>query len=263
MRRLPYSATMHVSLVLAALLIPAGVHAQSRVFDHSAFDRLLKAHVSPAGMVDYDAFERAPGFTRYLGSLARVDPRSLPEAERLALWINAYNAYTIALINQHEERRSIRNINKTLGFIKGKGPWGEPLARVGGRDYTLDQIEHEIIRKEFREPRIHFALVCAAVGCPPLRREAYSGDRLDAQLDDQARAFLLRSPAKNRLDVGAKRVYLSPIFDWYGQDFGQTDAAIGRYLARFYPAGPMRQLLLGDDFKIVYTAYDWSLNRQE
>lgn len=248
--------------ILVTVLLLAASAAQAQRVDHGAFDRLLGEHVDAQGRVDYDAFQRAPEFGRYLELLARTDPAELPAPERLALWINAYNAYTIALINRHDERESIRNINRTLGFIKGKGPWGEPLARVGGRDYTLDEIEHGIIRERFREPRIHFALVCAARGCPPLRREAYTGARLNAQLDEQARRFLLREPSKNRVEVGERRVYLSRIFDWYGEDFGKSPAAIGRYLAGFHPPGPARELLLGGDFRIEHTPYDWSLNRQ-
>jgi hypothetical protein len=231
---------------------------QASTFDHSAFDALLRAHVAQ-GLVDYDAFRAAPAFPRYLDQLARADPSALPERERLAFWINAYNAYTIHLINTHGERESIRNINKTLG-VTLKSPWREEIVRAGGRVSHLDHVEHEIIRKQFREPRIHFALVCAAKGCPVLRSEAYTGARLEAQLDDQARAFLLRSPDKNRVDVAARTVYLSPILDWYKEDFGGTKPAVGRYLAAFHPEGPARALLLSGSFELKYTDYDWSLN---
>lgn len=232
-------------------------HAQQ--VDHSAFDELLRGSVNAQGLVDYDAFARSAAFEAYLELIARTDPRSLSEADRLAFWINAYNAYTIALINRHGERRSIRNINRTLGFIRGKGPWSEPLAVVGGRAYTLDQIEHEIIRKKFNEPRIHFALVCAAVGCPPLRQQAYAGATLNEQLDDQARAFLRGSPAKNRVDVASGVVTLSSIFDWYGGDFGASPAEIGRYLSRYFD-GAKRDLLASGQFRLRFGEYDWSLN---
>jgi hypothetical protein len=250
--------------ILATALLMAAVapaEAAAQQVDHSAFDRLLRAHVDEQGMVDYDAFARAPEFRRYLDALSRVDLAPLPQNERLALWINAYNAYTIELINRHEERRSIRNINRTLGFIRGKGPWSEPMATVAGHTYTLDEIEHEIIRVRFDEPRIHFALVCAAIGCPPLRREAYTGSRLDAQLEEQTRIFLLQSPEKNRIDVQTRRAHLSPIFRWYGEDFGRSDEEIGQYLARYF-TGMERTLLRNGNFRIEYTPYDWSLNSQ-
>lgn len=245
----------------AALSILPRAAAQS--FDHSAFDRLLRANVNASGLVDYDAFAQSAEFRTYLAALSGADIAALPAPERLALWINAYNAYTIALINQHEECRSIRNINRTLGFLKGKGPWSEPIAHVGGKTYTLDQIEHEIIRRRFREPRIHFALVCAAMGCPPLRREAYMGRRLNAQLADQAHAFLLRSPAKNRVDGSRGIAYLNPIFRWYREDFGADDRELLGYLGGLLPAGPERELLERGDLRIQYTEYDWTLNSQE
>jgi hypothetical protein len=225
-------------------------------FDHSAFDRLLTAHVAD-GMVDYDAFARAPEFPRYLDQLARARPETLTEKEQLAYWINVYNAYTIQLVNAHGERKSIRNINKTLGFIKAMGPWKEEIVRAGGETMSLDHVEHEIIRKRFREPRIHFALVCAAKGCPPLRREAYTGEGLDAQLDEQARIFIAQSPDKNRVDVERATVHLSPIFTWFEDDFGPD---LGRFLARYVPDGPARRLLESGKFKVVETPYDWSLN---
>jgi hypothetical protein len=250
-----------IVLLLATLIgLPAGA-AGSRAFDHAAFDALLRAHVRD-GRVDYDAFKAAPSFRAYLDALDRADAAAPgeDERERLAYWINVYNAYTIELIVRHGERESIRNINKTLGLVAGKGPWKEPLVRAGGRRLSLDDVEHEIIRKQFREPRIHFALVCAAVSCPPLRGEAYTGARLDAQLDEQTRLFLLRTPASNRVDVAARKVHVSPIFDWYRQDFGGSDAAIGRFVAQYYAAGPERDLLLGGAFKLETTPYDWSLN---
>lgn len=211
--------------------------------------------------MDYDAFARAPAFPAYLAALSAADPARLTDKERLAYWINAYNAYTIQLINAHGERESIRNINKTLGVVKAKGPWQERIVKAGGRTYTLDQVEHEIIRKQWKESRIHFALVCAALGCPPLRREAYTGDGLEGQLEDQAKVFLLASPEKNRVDVAARTVHVSLIFDYYKEDFGGTDAAIGAYIARFHPPGPARQLLESGRFTLARTEYDWSLNR--
>lgn len=248
---------------LACVFLLHALPAAAQSFDNSAFDSLLHLHVSADGLVDYNAFEQSADFRAYRSALADAAVAALQPGERLALWINAYNAYTIQLINRHGERRSIRNINRTLGFFRGKGPWSEDIARVGGTTYTLDQIEHEIIRQRFREPRIHFALVCAALGCPPLRREAYDADRLDAQLDEQARAFLLRSPGKNRIDLERRIAYLSPIFKWYPEDFGTDATELLRYLAGFFPAGPERAMLEAGDLRIEYTAYDWNLNSQD
>lgn len=248
------------SLVLVSFLAaPASAGAG---FDHAGWDGLLRRHVV-GGMVDYDAFVAAPEFPKYLDDLARADLARLDDRERLAFWINVYNAYTIELINRHAERESIRNINRSLGLAL-KGPWREKLVRAGGQVLHLDHVEHEIVRKQWREPRIHFALVCAAMSCPPLRAEAYTGARLDQQLDDQARRFLLQTPQANRVDVEAATVHGSPIYtSWYRDDFGATDAAIGRFLAGFRPEGPERQLLLSGRFRLVETPYDWTLNSQE
>lgn len=243
---------------MTALLLVLALAAPV-TFDHSAFDTLLRKHVEN-GLVDYDAFARAPELPKYLAALAAADPARLSGKERLAFWINAYNAYTIHLVNAHGERESIRNINKTLGLVKAKGPWKEPVVKAGGQTLSLDDVEHGIIRKDWKEPRIHFALVCAAIGCPPLRTEAYTGAKLEAQLADQARVFLLASPAKNRVDVPGRTVYVSMIFEYYKEDFGGADEAIGRYLAQFHPPGLARQLLESGNFRLVKTDYDWSLN---
>ncbi|MEP6781879.1 MAG: DUF547 domain-containing protein [Gemmatimonadaceae bacterium] len=228
-------------------------------FDHSIFDQLLHKHVVN-GLVDYDAFEHSADFERYLSSLASAKPAALARAEQLAFWINAYNAYTIALMNQHHERKSIRNINKTFGLISIKGPWTENMARVGGETYTLLHIENEIIRQQYHDARIHFAIVCASMGCPPLRSEAFTGVKLEQQLDDQVRSFLLKSPAKNHVDVAKRTVFASPIFDWYREDFGGSDAAVGKFIAQYYSAGPERDLLLSGNFSLKATDYDWSIN---
>jgi hypothetical protein len=251
-------------LLVATLLLTMaanGTAAQPRTVDHAPFSALLAQHVRN-GLVNYDAFRDAPGFTRYLATLASTDPNSLPRAEQLAFWINAYNAYTIVQINAHGERQSIKNINKSFGFVKAGGAWTEPMATVNGTRYTLDQIEHERIRPMFQEPRVHFALVCAALGCPPLRNEAYVADRLDAQLDEQASEFLLRSPAKNRVDVSSRTVHLSRIFDWYGDDFAPDARGLQRWLSRYWPAGAERSLLEAGTARVRWTDYDWSLNTQ-
>ncbi len=246
----------------AALLFTAST-LPAQTVDHSAFDGLLKAHVAN-GLVDYDAFKASPVFAGYLRLLASTNPAPLPRAEQLAFWINAYNAYTIQLINTKNERESIRNVNKSLGFLKFKGPWSDPFAVVGGKTYTLDDIEQRTIRPTYKEPRIHFALVCAAIGCPPLRGEAYTGARLEAQLNDQAVLFLTKTPTKNRVDVATRTVYRSQVFSFsdYMQDFGGSEAAVGRFIARYYPAGPEKTLLESGEFKAVKTDYDWSLNSQ-
>jgi len=243
----------------AVVILAMGAAGEALGADHSAFDAMLRRHVTD-GLVDYDAFERAPEFRAYLDQLVATDPSKLSRSDQLAFWINAYNAYTIHLINLRGERDSIRNIKAPGSPLKG--PWAEPVARVGSRSYSLDEIEHQVIRNRYREPRIHFALVCAALGCPPLRAEAYDGSRIEAQLEEQARLFLLKTPEKNRVDVEKGIVYLSPIFDWFKEDFGGSDAAVLRYIARFYPEGAEKRLLLSGKATVARTGYAWKLNKR-
>jgi hypothetical protein len=120
-----------LSCVLALLAFARFSPAADRAFDHSLFDALLKRCVV-SGMVDYEAWKASPDFPRYLAALDKAEPSALPEAERLAFWINTYNAYTIQLILEHNEKDSIRNIHKSAGFIKGHGPWRERLVMAGG-----------------------------------------------------------------------------------------------------------------------------------
>lgn len=250
------------NVAVAALLIapaPATATAQGATGIHAPFDSLLRAHVRE-GLVDYDAFQRSPPFARYLAAIAVMQPESLGRDDQLAFWINAYNAYTIAQVNAHAERKSIRNINRRFGGVGPSGAWSEPMAVVGGRRYTLDQIEHERIRPVYREPRVHFALVCAALGCPPLRSEAYAASTLNAQLDDQGRRFVGGSPTKNRVDPNSRTAWLSPIFRWYGEDFGRDTGEMLKYLARFAASDHERTALLSGSLRVRWTEYDWTLN---
>ena len=246
------------ALLLTLVIAAAPVRAQTGVVDHLPFDSLLQQHVVK-GFVDYDAFARAPAFARYLASLDRVRLDSLNEDERLAFWINVYNAFTIQLIVAHGETASIRNINKSLGVLQLKGPWSEPLVRAAGRRLSLDDVFHRILREEFAEPRIHFAVVCGAIGCAPLRSEAYTGSKLVDQLNDQGRRFLRESPTKNRLDTN--RVFLSPILMAYRSDFGAARQDLLRSIAPWYEGEARKRLATGRYF-ITATAFDWTLNSQ-
>jgi len=226
---------------------------------HVPYDRLLRTHVRD-GLVDYDAFARAPEFPRYLASLDTVHVQDMNEDERLAYWINVYNAYTIQLILTHHERRSIRNINRTLGFLTLKGPWSEPIVRAAGQVYSLDQVFHRILRREFHEPRVHFALVPASKSAPPLRSEAYVGARLDAQLEDQTRRFLsdtTRTWYRNGV-LGLNR-----LFEAYERDFGSTRKDMVLFVAPYLtlrPTEPQRKRLEEGQALLNYRTYDWSLN---
>ena len=258
-----FATALFATALIATALLAAPLTAQSAptpvperaTIDHSAFDRLLRAHVSD-GLVDYDAFRDATAFRGYLASLERASLAGADDEERLAFWINVYNAYTIQLIVSHGERESIRNVNRTLGVLRLKGPWSEPIVRAAGRTLTLDDVQHRIIRKDFHDPRIHFALVAAAKSSPPLRSEAYTGAALDAQLFDQGRRFLTDTTTNQ---IATQYPRLSPIFTYYKADFGNSRSDLGGYLATWFD-GETKKKLESGRFGMREMPFDWSLN---
>jgi hypothetical protein len=228
--------------------------------DHGRFTRVLRRFVADDGTVDYAGLQAAADTTLvpYLRQLAAVDPGRLSRDARLALWINAYNALTLKLIVDHYPVQNIWAITPGPPEPKDESPFRLAVGAVADTARTLDEIEHEIIRERFDEPRIHFALVCAAKSCPRLRREAYTGPRLDAQLDAQARRFL-HHPQKNHIPAGDGAIALSRILKWYGSDFGPTPAALQRALAPYFE-GSVRDSLARGAYTIRYRPYDWTLN---
>ena len=231
----------------------------SVAFDHSLFTQVLAEHVDN-GLVDYRMIKSDRNFDRYLSKLATTDPSALSSpSEQIAFWINAYNAYTLRLVADAYPVDSIHDIGtggRIIGHLLKKTPWDIEMAEVGGQKLTLNHIEHEILRKQFTEPRIHFALVCAAVSCPPLRSEAYVAARLDEQLDDQARIFLA-DPTKNRFDSSKRRAELSAIFSWFKEDFGGSDGSVLAFV------NPYVKPAIDAKWALRQTDYDWSLNDQK
>jgi hypothetical protein len=258
----PYPAAVFLRrLILFLTLASASACGQSSApsFDptHAPFSAVLGRFVTN-GSVNYAGLKREPAdLNAYLNRLATITTAEFanwPKAERLALLLNLYNAQTLRLILEHHPIRSIRNI----GVLPGAA-WKRPIVRWGGKTLSLDQLEHEQIRPVFNEPRIHFVLVCAAKGCPPLRGEPYLAAKLEAQLDDQARVFL-GTTVKNRFDPKAGVLWLSPIFDWYGRDFGADSAGIIRYVTPYLPADARAELARASKVEVRFTDYDWSLN---
>lgn len=210
-------------------------------FDHSAFDELLHTYVKN-GRVDYAAFRGNAKFAGYLSSLRAANLTGMEEPERIAFWLNTYNAYTIQLVASRGEVQSIRNINKTWGLLRLKGPWTEPFVQAAGQRLTLDDVGHRILRHEFAEPRVHFAMSLAALGGPKLRSEAYTGQQLDEQLEAQGWEFL-HDTLKNRVDTLSQVLYVSPVLARYRGDFGDSPVALARFVAEYYPDGPERRFL--------------------
>ncbi|NIR43547.1 MAG: DUF547 domain-containing protein [Gemmatimonadetes bacterium] len=270
-----------------ALALAFGVAPQAiaQAFDHSLLDSVLVNYVQ-AGRVDYATLkvDREP-LDRYLAQVAAVTPERFDDwsrSEQIAFLINAYNAYTLETVVDHypiEGSGFFKKLTdpKRFGFPENSirhidGVFDGIEHTVAGRRMTLDDIEHGTLRAEYNEPRIHFALVCAAVSCPPLREEAYRGDRLDAQLDEQGQRFL-GDPRLNRFEIERGRIELSKIFDWFGEDFAQfADDSIAyggdeevmgvlAFVSRYLRPRTV-EFIEGGDYEVGFLSYDWTLNDQ-
>jgi hypothetical protein len=243
--------TLLGAVLLAASLAPAAPAA--------AWDRLLAAYVR-GDAVDYAAWKRdgRADLRAHLASVSatrKADYDRWSRAERLAFWLNAYNAAVVEVVLDRHPLASIRDV--------GDAPFEAfrrdvlPLPHLLGGSVSLDHVEKEILAKELRDPRVHVALVCAARSCPALRPEAYDATRLDAQLDDDARRFL-SDPSRNRWDPATRTLHLSKVFEWYAADFGGP-AGVRSFVARYLPAGVGEEVRSGRA-RVAFLEYDWALN---
>lgn len=254
------SGTFGVDSILLVLLVtgcssvPAMYHPNHPIppteVTHQLWHQVLENSVTN-GRVDYPAIQSEHRFTEYLGQLDRVDPATIPtREEQLAFWINAYNAFAI------------------LGILDGESPspyvgWYYYFKvrgyAVGGEVVTLYDLEHAILRKQFNEPRVHFAIVCASASCPKLQSWAFEGAQLARQLDQVAREFV-NDPSRNRFDRQRKVAYLSRIFDWFEEDFVASAGSVQKFIARYVQDPEVAQSLAADTYRIEFLEYDWSLN---
>ena len=256
-----------------ALGLPGAAQAQSAAFDqrHGAWTTLLKKHVvlldgGRASQLRYAgmAADRA-ALKAYLAQLSAVSAATLDswqKAQQMAFLINAYNAFTVELIlGKYPKLASIKELGNLL-----QSPWKQSFVPLLGSTLSLDQIEHENLRApgRFNDPRIHFAVNCASVGCPMLREEAYVADRLDAQLDEQAQRFLAD---RNRNRYADGKLQVSKIFDWYGADFKQGHLGVtslpvflARYAAQLADAPADRGRIQALAAPVAFLDYDWALN---
>lgn len=234
-------------------------------FDHQhrQFDQLLKQVVVIKGhqsQVDYRLVKQEPELLdRYIRSIEAVtlgEYEGWNEPEKMAFLINAYNALTIRLIlTEYPNLESIKDIG---GFFSG--PWKQKFFKLFGKESYLDYIEHEILRVDFKEPRIHFALVCASKACPPLRNEPFLAERLETQLEAAAFNFL-QDPERNRFNQKEQRLEISSIFKWFKKDFATSAGSLEAFLAPYITSDlDLRTLIRNGDVDIKFLAYDWSLN---
>lgn len=224
--------------------------------DHQIFDDLLNKYVDESGNVNYKGFKKEKSlFKKYLKEL-KTNPPDIslwPKNDQMAFWINAYNAFTIELILDNYPITSIKDIGAKLQIPFVNTPWDIKFIEIGGEAYDLNNIEHNILRKNFDEPRIHFAIVCASVSCPSLRAEAYVGNKLEEQLTHQAKIFLADT-TKNR--ISQNNIEISKIFSWFKGDFTKNETLIS-FLNQYTPVA------ISTDADISYMKYDWRLNEQQ
>lgn len=250
LRKYSVAASVLLCLPAASNALPAG---------DALFTDILSSSVK-GGLVDYRALARDGRLPEYMDFLSEAEPGGMDAPEELAFWINAYNAYALKLIIDNYPVGSIRDLG--TGFsIFGTSVFEREFFVIAGRKMSLDNIEHDIIRERFREPRIHFALVCAAKSCPPLRGEAYTAENLDEQLDEQAEIFINHAEW-NSFDPARKRARLSRIFRWYGGDFGDSRRELLVYIAPYVNDPEIRESLMDEPgrWSVRYANYDWSLN---
>lgn len=242
----------------------AGAPAFAQGFDHKPWDALLKKHVivlqgAKASQVRYAEFARdRAALKAYLDSLSKVTEAQFnawPKPERMAFLINAYNAFTVEkILTRYPNLKSIRDFGTVFG-----NPWKDKFFTLFGRESYLDQIEHEMLRKPgaYNEPRVHYAVNCASIGCPMLREEAYTADRLEAQLDEQAARFL-SDRSRNRFDGG--KLEVSKIFDWFKEDFGSREQYFAKYAKLLADAPEGQKAVAEGRAPLAFLDYDWTLN---
>ncbi len=241
-------------------LTPPALDAAPGKTPQALWDELLGSYVRPdstgLNRVDYAAWKASAGDMRALDAvvagLAGLKVSSLAKATQFATWANLYNAITIQVVLARYPVKSIRDIKPSLLAM---GPWKEPRVRVEGKQLSLDDIEHNILRKQWRDPRVHYAVNCASIGCPNLGRRGWRAETLDADLDAAARAFV-NSPRGVRV-VGPQKLRVSSIYQWFKVDFGNNEAGILTHLRRYAAPTLLAQM---NNARIVGDDYDWSIN---
>jgi hypothetical protein len=230
--------------------------------DHSSFASLLRKYVDENGLVDYQSWQASSSdraaLQNYLIELGKADSRKAVKREvKLAYWINAYNAVTIEGILQVYPTTSIRN---HTAKVWGYNVWKNLYLYSGGEKFNLDSIEHQVLRP-LGEPRIHFAIVCASLGCPRLLNEAYNSERLEEQLTRNTTDFFSRSQ-NLQVDAAANTLRLSSIMSWFGEDFGKNASQQIQAVSKYFPESA-QAFVSRDGYRVDYLDYDWKLNEQK
>lgn len=248
--------------VLVGIQVPAAKRIEAKQVDHSPWSKLLAKHVDEKGLVGYRKWKASKADMKtlddYLEHLSYASfTKEAKKEVKLAYWINAYNAVTVHGILREYPTTSIRN---HTARVFGYNIWDDLQLHVADKQYSLNQIEHEILRK-LDEPRIHFAIVCASIGCPRLLKEAYEPARLEQQLTENAKHFFA-DKQKFRVDLQQRTIYVSPILDWFEEDFGESSAEQMKRVAPWVPE-QARELAASETAEVEYLEYDWGLNDKQ
>jgi hypothetical protein len=229
--------------------------------NHKLFTEILKDNVHD-GLVNYKSLVGSDQLNKYLEQLSATDPDKLKKNEKLAYWINAYNAFTLQVVLENYPIKSITSLHtggKVIGFLLGKTVWDKEFITINGKEYSLNYIEHEILRK-MDEPRIHFAIVCASISCPVMRNEAYEADKIETQLEEQTRLFL-NDTSRNSFNLEEREADISQIFNWFDEDFGDSDENILKFISEYLPENIKNDILNNiDQWDVSNKSYDWGLN---
>jgi len=263
-KRKPVAPLIAWLLAAAVVWLPARA-AEPAPFDYSAYARVLAEYVTPEGQVRYADLKANPkDLNIFLRQLKNLSPASHPERfpgpeAGMAYWINAYNAFTLHAVVEAYPVKSVRDVKFGFGFLFFK----RAKFVAGGKAYSLDDIEHGILRRQFNDPRIHFAVNCASTSCPPLQRQPFTPERLSEQLEQAARQFI---GAQENVWMRGDVLFLSSVFDWYGEDFekwlarqGTRQPTVVDYVTR-YLAEPVAERLRREKPRVEFYAYDWTLN---
>ena len=245
-----------LTTLLTILWLVPGVFAND--FDHSTFDQVLQSYVDEKGLVDYNSIAKDKGFSEYMQSLQTAKVEEFSRDGQLAFWINAYNAITIDKVIKVKPKKSVRE-TFIPGVWTGTKFFTSQEHIVAGKRLSQDDIEHEILRKQFQDPRIHFAIICASLGCPPLPRIAYTEGNVQTRLEEETQSYL-NSTRGTRIDRSTNTLYVSKLFDWFPQDFIQKSGSTVAFM-RPYLDEEVLNFLDGKP-KISYLKYDWALNAQ-
>lgn len=240
-------------LILFSCQSPVVGKAGSTPPSHQLWNELLKSNVKPDGRVDYKGFIREkPKLEKYLKLLSENAPdrKTWSKNEQLAYWINVYNAFTVKLIVDFYPTKSIRDLGPRIKIPLIKDVWHYKFFKIAGVEMSLDEVEHSILRKEFEEPRIHFAINCASVSCPPLLNEAFVASNLENQLTRVTTTFI-NDPTRNK--ISSQSAQLSSIFSWFKGDFTKKGTLI-EFLNRY------SKVKISPNARISFLDYNWNLN---